>query len=208
MLILNSNPGFGHQKDSFFKTFDSNRYMWQQPKKLLDVIGVKKGMTIADVGAGEGYFTLRLARKVGYEGKVYANDINESFLEKIRNSCKKEGFNNVITILGNSDDPLLPEGKIDMVLMVNVMHLLENPSTFIKNIRPSLKPEGCLIIVQWDDKKIEYEKDENFNIENYQPWTISKLLSTIYESGFSVFQIENFLPMQYILLCRPIYEVK
>src|SRR5210317_2229391 len=81
-------------------SYSQGRDSWQQPEKVMDVIGVKAGMTIGEPGAGDGYFTFKLSKRVGKSGKIYANDIKEDELEKIRNRCKTEGIKNIKTILG------------------------------------------------------------------------------------------------------------
>jgi len=105
----------------------------------MDVIGVKPGMTIGEVGAGRGYFTFKLARRVGDQGKIYANDIDQEALMSIESRCRAEGITNIEIILGKIDDPGFPEGKIDMVFMSFVFHLLEKPVELLRNLKPSMK---------------------------------------------------------------------
>ena len=110
-------------------------------------------MVVVDIGAGEGYFTFRIARRVGQNGMVYANDINTKLLYILDERRKQERVENITTILGKPDDPLLPEKKIDIALLVNLVHLLDKPIVFLKNIRSCFKPGGTLILVQWDAEK-------------------------------------------------------
>ncbi|MCP4155273.1 MAG: methyltransferase domain-containing protein, partial [bacterium] len=94
-----------------------DRDFWQKPEKVLRIIGVKPGMVIGEPGAGKGYFTFKLARKVGPSGKIYANDIVDSKLDTIKTVAREKGLDNIITIKGKVDDPLFPEGTLDMAFM-------------------------------------------------------------------------------------------
>src|SRR5262245_19380289 len=98
------------------------RDSWQHPEKVMDALGIKAGATVADVGAGEGYFTFRLAARVGPAGKVYAEDILEDRLEQIRALASKRKLAQIETVLGTTDDPRLPAGQMDVALVVNAYH--------------------------------------------------------------------------------------
>ena len=172
------------------------------PLRVMNEIGVSDGMSVADVGAGDGYFTFYLARRVGQEGKVYASDIDERALQLIRDRCQKEGIGNVSVIHGQEDDPLLPEGTIDLVLMVNVIHLVENKDVFLTNIKHSLKPEGILVIVQWDAAKMDPESP-GWDPEDRALYTLQTNLGHIYQAGYEVLDIKTFLPVQNIYVCQP-----
>ena len=179
-----------------------DRSYWQMPLRVMNEIGVTQGKTIADVGAGDGYFTFLLAERVGREGNVYANDIDEKALQVIRDRCKKDEIKNVSVIHGEKDDPLLPEGAIDLVLMVNVIHLVEKKDVFLKNIKPSLKPEGLLVIVQWDADKMDPEAP-GWDPKDRALYTLRTNLGHIYGAGYEVQDILTFLPTQNIYVCRP-----
>ena len=176
----------------------NNRDEWQQPEKIMDAIGVKPGMIIADVGAGKGYFAFKLAKRVGLEGKVYATDIDESQLKIIRDRIQREGIKNIVTILGKTDDPGLPQGQIDIVLMVHVFHIVihdQSPLALLENIRPSLKPHGLLVLVQWDGKKMGYPDVYAYSKES--------VLKVIENSCFELVRTETFLPRENIYILRP-----
>ena len=172
---------------------------WQQPGKILDAIGIEPGMAVADVGAGKGYFTFRLAERVCPEGKIYATDIDERVLQNIKDRVQKERIPNVVTILGDKDDPGLPDGQIDIILMVHVFQIIvheQDPLLFLENIRPSLKPEGLLVIVHWDGEKMGYPDVEAYSRES--------LLGVIEASDFELIRTETFLPRDNIY----IFQVK
>src|SRR5262249_35686348 len=110
----------------------------EQPDKALDAIGVASGSIVADVGAGNGYITWRLAQRVGAGGKVYANDIQPQMLEFLRKNMEARGLANVETVLGAEDDPKLPRGRLDLVLLVDVYHEFSEPQAMVRHIRDSL----------------------------------------------------------------------
>lgn len=117
--------------------------------KLIEILKIKPGMTVADVGAGKGKFTLRLAREVGSGGHVYANEIKPSLIKKINQRKTKSGFENITTVLGKQKDPRLP-AKVDLILLKYVYHHLAHPHEFMVQTRTYLKPGGRLAVVAGD----------------------------------------------------------
>jgi ubiquinone/menaquinone biosynthesis C-methylase UbiE len=194
-----------HQHEQRREDRNRNRWYWQMPVRVMDEIGVKAGMMVADVGAGEGYFTFHLAERIGNNGNVYANDIDNSALQVIRDRCEKENIQNISVILGKEDDPELPERKMDIVLMVNVLHLINNPSVFLKRLGKSLKPGGKLVVVQWDAEKMGYEL-KDWDADDRARYTLRANLRRIYDADFEVVQIKDFLPMQLIYICQPSFH--
>lgn len=158
-------------------------------------------MVVADVGAGDGYFTFRLARRVEPHGKVYAEDIDERGLRRVKELVAKDGLKNVEVILGKEDDPLLPKKVIDLALMVNVIHFIEKPGEFLNNLMTSLKPGATLAVVQWDSKKMSVEIE--LSPSDLNLYSKEKLLKTMEDAGYEIVRIESFLPLQNIYICRP-----
>ena len=115
-----------------------DRDSWQQPEKVLDALGVKPGMTIGEVGAGNGYFTFKMAQRVGPTGLIYANDIDQAALRSIEAGAKRRKIEQIVTIRGEVDNPLFPPGAMDLAIMVYVFHDLANPVGLLKNLLPSL----------------------------------------------------------------------
>jgi ubiquinone/menaquinone biosynthesis C-methylase UbiE len=172
----------------------------------MDEIGVRTGMTVADVGAGDGYFTFYLSRRVGETGKVYASDIDDSALQIIRNRCRQDGITNIVVISGEEDDPLLPVMSVDLVLMVNTIHLVKNPTVLLENIAKSLKRGGSLVIVQWDAARMRLEM-KDWDPEDQTGHTLRTNLRKIYDAAFEVVDIKEFLPMQRIYICQPAEKI-
>ena len=117
---------------------------------VMDRAGIRRGMTVADIGAGEGYYTIRLAQRVGMDGRVLAQDIVPQVRDALAERVNRERLDNVSVKLGEPDDPKLPAGSFDRVLMVHMYHEIEEPYEFLWNLRPSLKQGGQVIVVDAD----------------------------------------------------------
>jgi ubiquinone/menaquinone biosynthesis C-methylase UbiE len=166
---------------------------YHQPDKVMNVVGVKPGMIIGEVGAGHGYFTFHLSRRVGESGKIYANDISTRALAAIRRKCKAEGISNIETIVGQVEDPLLPD-DLDMVFIVNAFHDLAKPVELLNNLVPSLKPRASVVIIDRDPDKVG-----GFN---RHVLTQEEVLEHIKNSLFDLDRIETFLPQHNIYVIR------
>src|SRR2546426_2554067 len=123
----------------------SEREAEEAPDAALDAIGINKGDAVADVGAGVGYFTWRMAERVGSTGKVYANDIQPRMLEQLKKNVASRGLTNVVPVLGAEDDPKLPAGKLDLELLVDVYHEFSKPREMLAKLREALKPSRRLV---------------------------------------------------------------
>jgi len=122
----------------------------READRVMDLAGVKPGMTVADIGAGEGYYTIRLAQRVGTRGRVLAEDIIPEVRNKLAERVYREQLDNVSVRLGAPADPKLPERSFDRILMVHMYHEIEAPYEFLWRMRPSLKDGGQVIIVDAD----------------------------------------------------------
>ena len=175
--------------------FADRRDREHQPEKVMDVVGVEPGMVIGEVGAGRGYFTFWLSRRVGEEGKVYANDIVPSVLRFVRERCEKDGITNIETVLGEVDDPLLPEGALDMVFIVNAFHDLTRPVTLLNSLISSLKPGATVVIIDRVPEKYQSARDHFLSEQ--------EVLETIAQSDFALDRVETFLSEHNIYVVRP-----
>ena len=124
--------------------------------RVMDILGIGPGKNVADIGAGSGYFTVRAAKRVGDSGRVYAVDINAEAIRYIDERARKEQLHDVVTILGKEDDPLLPAGQVDAVLLLKTYHEVAKPVTLLKNLRAALRPGAKIGII-----------DRNGNGENH-----------------------------------------
>lgn len=117
---------------------------------IMDRAGIRPGMTVADIGAGEGYYTVRLARRVGARGRVLAEDIMPEVIEALSRRITREDWTNVSVKLGTADDPRLPENSFDRIMMVHMYHEISEPYAFLWHLSPALKVGGELIVVDAD----------------------------------------------------------
>lgn len=126
-----------------------DRAEWQKPEQIMDALAIADGSVVADIGAGAGWFTIRLARRVGPNGLVYSQDVQRQMLDAIRRRVGREGLRNVETRLGSGSDPNLPAGALDAVLVVDVYPEVEDRVAFLRNLAASLKPKGRIGIVNY-----------------------------------------------------------
>lgn len=170
-----------------------DRDAWQKPDQVMDALGVADGDRVADLGAGGGYFTIRLARRVGPNGMIYAEDVQDEMLGSIRRRVEREQLTNVRTVKGTFDDPLLPPG-LDAVLIVDTFNAFERPVTVLTGVRESLKQGGRVGI-------IEYKKDGlgpgPAMEERVDPDVVIKAADA---AGLRLAKREMFLRYQYMLV--------
>lgn len=164
-----------------------------QINRVMDLLEIAPGKTVADIGAGSGWFTVRAARRVTDTGTVYAVDINPDAIQYIQNRAQKEQLHNIKTILGRSDNSLLPSGQIDAVLMLKTYHEIAKPVTLLRNLRASLKPGAKVGII-----------DRNGNGENHGV-NRNVVLKEADEAGYQVVGKYDFVKddMDYFLVLTP-----
>jgi ubiquinone/menaquinone biosynthesis C-methylase UbiE len=115
----------------------------------MDAVHVADGSTVADIGAGAGWFTIRLAQRVGPKGKVYAQDVQRLMLDAIKRRVQREGLENVITVQAHGSDPNLPANTLDAILMVDAYQEVDDRVVYLRNLANALKPKGRIGIVNW-----------------------------------------------------------
>jgi ubiquinone/menaquinone biosynthesis C-methylase UbiE len=174
----------------------SAREKEEAPEAALDAIGIQKGMNVADIGAGTGYFSIRIAKRVGPTGKIYANDIQPKMLDRLREKSEREGLTNIETVLGSEADPKLPTAKMDLVILVDVYHEFSQPQAMLQEIRASLKPDGRLIL-------LEYRKeDPTIPIRPDHKMSIPEVKTEVEAEGFKLDKVLDTLPRQHIFFFK------
>ena len=168
----------------------------EEPDKALAALEIHQGAVVADIGAGVGYFTWRLADVVGKSGKVYANDIQPEMIQMLKRNIRDRGLKNVEPVLGKFDDPRLPKGVIDLALLVDVYHEFSEPQKMLDRIRESLKPDGRLVL-------LEYRKeDPKVPIRPEHKMAVAEVKAEVEPEGYKLEKVLEILPRQHILIFR------
>jgi len=172
------------------------REQQEEPDRALELIGITPGMVVADVGAGTGYMTMRLARRVGPTGKVYANDLQSAMLQIIRDKARQQQLSNVEIVQGAQDDARLPDNAIDLALLVDVYHEFWRPQEMLRSIRRSLKPGGQLVLV-------EYRKeDPSIPVAYTHRMSVAEARTEVEAEGFRFDRLVTGLPRQHMIEFR------
>jgi ubiquinone/menaquinone biosynthesis C-methylase UbiE len=166
----------------------------EQPERALGVIGVRAGQVVADVGAGSGYYTVRLARRVAPGGTVYATDIQPQMLTLLGKRLEREKVAGVVPVLATRDDPKLPDGALDLVLMVDVYHELSNPQDTLRRLKRTLKPDGRLVLIEFR------KEDEGVPIRAEHKMSVAEAKLELEAEGFHLARVSDVLPWQHILI--------
>jgi predicted methyltransferase len=165
----------------------------EAPSRALRLLKVAPGEVVADVGAGSGYFTERLAGLVGQTGRVYATDIQQGMLDLLGARVSRAKLENVTLILSDPADPKLPPNAIDMVLMVDVYHELGEPQTVLGHIRTALKPSGRLVLIEYKGE------DPSIPIIPSHKMTVAQAKLEVEHEGFVLASADSSLPRQHVL---------
>jgi len=168
-----------------------DRDAWQKPDQIMDALAIADGSTVADIGAGAGWFTIRLARRVGPNGKVYAQDVQRQMLDAIRRRVAREGLQNVETRLGEGSSPNLPNASLDAVLVVDVYPEVDDRVSFLRNLAVALKPGGRIGIVNYRPGRGGPGPDVRIESDSVQ--------ADVRTAGLRVIGRET-LPYQYLLV--------
>ncbi|MPZ17748.1 MAG: methyltransferase domain-containing protein [Luteitalea sp.] len=170
-----------------------DREAWQMPDQVMDALGLAEGSRVADLGAGGGWFTLRLARRVGPNGIVYAEDIQPQMIDSIKRRMDREGLRNVTLKLGTANDPKLPVGALDAALMVDIYHEVVQKVELLRNVKQALTPTGRLGIVN-------YKTDGGGPGPDIRRVVPQAVINDARAAGLHLLAHETFLPYQYLLI--------
>jgi ubiquinone/menaquinone biosynthesis C-methylase UbiE len=175
--------------------FRETRIQEEQPEAMLDALKIPRGATVADVGAGAGYHSIRLARRVGPKGLVYATDVQPEMLRMLRTNARAAGVTNLKPIRCTQADTGLPEGAIDLVLMVDVYHECTDPEATLRGLRAALKPGGRLVLVEFR------AEDPDVPIKPEHKMTVDQVRREVEPQGFTFKEPPlEFLPWQHIII--------
>jgi ubiquinone/menaquinone biosynthesis C-methylase UbiE len=168
----------------------------EHPEQALAALELKPGMAVGDVGAGTGYYSIRIAKRVLPGGVVYANDIQAGMLQRLHERASAEHVSNIQTILGSESDPMLPAGKLDLVVLIDVYHEFSRPQRMLQGIRAGLKPGGRLVL-------FEYRKeDPAVPIRPEHKMSLAEVKAEVTPEGFRFEKSVETLPWQHIIFFR------
>jgi ubiquinone/menaquinone biosynthesis C-methylase UbiE len=169
----------------------------EAPTKAIAALKLRQGQVVADVGAGSGYYTMLLRAAVGPRGRVYATDIQPEMLALIRKKIEQPRVSNVELVLGTPTESRLPDGAIDLALMVDVYHELAQPQVFLQSLKRALKPDGRLVL-------IEFRKESAWvPIREEHKMTVRDARMELEAEGYRFERVIDVLPWQHILVFRP-----
>jgi len=172
------------------------RDAYQKPHEVITALKLREGEVIADIGAGSGYFTFRLARHVGATGRVYAVDVNPDMIVHLNRRIRDLNVTNVVSILAAPDDPLLPDASVDRFFICDTWHHIENHDRYLALLKNMLRPDGEVVMV--DFKKVETPVGPPMEMR------ISRddLVKEMERNGFQVAAEYTFLPYQYFIVFK------
>ncbi len=168
----------------------------EHPDEALDAIGIQRGSTVADIGAGVGYFTWRLASRVGAKGIVYGEDIQQAMLDMLTKNMATRHITNVHPVLGTMEDPKLPKDSLDLVLLVDVYHEFSEPEKMLDHIRDAMKPNGRIVFLEYR------AEDPAVPIKEEHKMTVSLVRAEVQPEGYRFDKTIEILPQQHIIIFR------
>ena len=185
-------PVMGYQGAPWLER--SEREEEEAPDVALNVLKIAKGSSVADIGAGSGYITVRLAARVGPAGRVFANDVQPQMLNLLARRLERAKIGNVTLVEGTFDDPKLPPASVDLAIRVDVYHELSQPQAMLRRLRDSLKPGGRLVL-------LEYRKeDPAVPIKPEHKMSVAEAKLEVEAEGFALAKVDESLPWQHILI--------
>ena len=174
---------------------DPQRDAYQKPHEVIEALGIKEGEVIADIGAGSGYFTVRLAHHVGSTGRVYAVDIDPDMIRHLHKRVRDLGLLNVSPILALADDPLLPQA-VNRFVIVNVWHHVADQAGYLALMKKHLKPGGQAVMIDFHKRELPVGPPPDMKIAR------EDLLKQMQSHGFELVTEHTFLPYQYFLVFK------
>ncbi len=174
--------------------FRDTREAEEQPDRMLDALKIQPGQTVADIGAGAGYTSLRLARRVGPTGTVLATDVQPQMIQMLQANARTAGVKNIKPIRSTQADTRLPEGQVDLALMVDVYHEAADPEALLVGLKKALKPGGRLVLVEFRGE------DPEVPIKPEHKMTLKQVRLELEPQGFVFKESLEFLPWQHIIV--------
>ncbi len=165
----------------------------ERPDLVMQHLGLKPGMQVCDMGCGNGYYTMRIAKAVGKQGRVYAVDIQPEMLQMLRENMNRANVENIEPILSEAHDPHLPEGKVDLLMMVDVYHEFSHPDTMLQCIAKSLAPGGLIALLEFR------EEDPMVPIKPLHKMSKIQIMKEYEANGYKLVRSYDGLPWQHMM---------
>lgn len=179
------------------KVFEApERLDWQMPERVVAALRLKPGQSVADLGAGTGYFTVPLARAVGANGTVYAVEIEPNLVAHLRQRADDENMPQVVPVLASHDTPRLPRGGVDLILVVDTFHHLDHRAEYLPKLAAALTPRGRLVVIDWKKEPLPEGPPLDHKLAS------DEVIAEVTAAGFEVAERPEFLPYQYFLIFR------
>jgi ubiquinone/menaquinone biosynthesis C-methylase UbiE len=194
-----ASPAQMHQRHRDAKAMiaaleDPARDAYQKPDQVMAALALRPGEIVADIGAGSGYFTLRFARAVGDTGRVYAVDVSPDMIRYLNRKLRDEGVRNVVTVLSDPDDPLLPDASVDRFVIVDTWHHIEDHEKYLRLMKRMLRPGGQIVHIDFQKRDLPVGPPLSMKISR------DDLVSQMEKAGFRLEREHTFLPYQYFLV--------
>jgi ubiquinone/menaquinone biosynthesis C-methylase UbiE len=173
---------------------DPARAAWQKPDQLVSALGLRPGQCVADLGAGTGYFSRLLSSAVGPSGTVLAVDPEPNLIVYLRQRSEREGTANVVPVLASNDNPRLPAGLVDVVLIVDTYHHIDDRIAYLRNLRRALRPSGRVAVVDWQKRPMPVGPEMDHKLAREQ------VVGEMTAAGYRLVEEPTFLPYQYFLI--------
>jgi predicted methyltransferase len=176
---------------------DPQRDVWQKPAQLVAALGLHRGQTIADLGAGTGYFSRYLADAVGPDGTVFSVEIEPTLVTHLRARAEQEGTANVVPVLASIDNPRLPDADIDLILIADSYHHLDHRAAYLPHLRRALRPGGRVVVVDWKAGSLPEGPPPEHKLAR------ERVVAEMESAGFALVDQPELLPYHYVLVFQP-----
>ncbi len=176
---------------------DPERAAWQKPDEVVAALGLRPGQCVADLGAGTGYFSRLLSAAVGTGGTVLAVDPEPNLVAHLRERAEREGTDNVTPVLASKDNPRLPAGLVDLVLIVDTYHHIDARLSYLRRLQGALRPGGRVAVIDWQKRPLPVGPEMDHKLAREQ------VVREMEAAGYRLSQEPTFLPYQYFLIFRP-----
>lgn len=191
------NHGFDDVERWVRRFDDPSRDAWQKPEAIIEFLGIPHAAVVADIGAGTGYFTVRLARAVGGQGRVLAVDVEPSLVEHVRERAASQHLDSIEAILAAPDDPRLPDAGVDRILIVDTWHHIDDRLAYLARLARALRPGGSVVVVDFREGELPVGPPPGHKMAE------SRVRAEFAEAGWTFVEASEALEYQYVLKFRP-----